>query len=110
VTFTPDDAIARVRKRQNYEGMGAHMVGPVTDIRAALMTMPEVHALLEDGTPPGRPGTTPGTLVCLVVIHGSFEVRRHSTSTPCSVACEVCDTRKGYIIMSRTRNQDIVLP
>jgi hypothetical protein len=112
VTFTPDDAIARVRQRQNYEGMGTHMVGPVTDIRAALMTMPEVHALLEHGTPPGRPGTTPGALVCLVMIHGSFEVRgrRGTTSDQHTVAFEVCDSRKGYIIMSRTRTRDIVLP
>jgi hypothetical protein len=110
ITFTPDDAIAVVKRHQSY-GMRVHAVGPVTDIRAALMTLPEVDALLEHGTTPGRSGTVPGGLAILVVIRGSFVVSGpHGSTTPYSIAYEVFGTRTGNVFRSGATSKDIVLP
>ena len=54
VTFTPDAAIARAKEQRAF-GM-SRAVGPITDIKAALMTAQEAHELLEHGTPPAQPG------------------------------------------------------
>ena len=123
VTFTPDDAIAQARKQHSY-AMRVHPVGPVTDIKAALMTDQEARALIEHGTPPGRPGTTPGALVVLVVIYGTFEIvspygrdRRQSTTEPSEptprpsmVAYQIHDSRNGQVYWAGARKGDIVLP
>jgi hypothetical protein len=118
VTFTPEDAIAIASKQHSY-GMRVYAEGPISDIKAALMTVQEARALLDHGTPPGRPGTTPGALVCLVVIHGSFVVvgppgpnEPNETKLGSShiVAFEVFDTRKGHVFWAGARTGDIVLP
>jgi hypothetical protein len=75
VAFTPEMLIAQVKERavsRPVFGSGSSLVGPITQIQAALMTVPEVGPLLDHGIPPGRPGTVPGVLVCLVLIRGMF--------------------------------------
>jgi hypothetical protein len=127
VTFTPEDAIDLVRKQHTY-GFRIHPVGPITDIKAALMTEQEARALVEHGTPPGQLGTTPGALVCLVVIYGSFTVVGPPTLPRASrasrtketaeikprpaytVTFQAHDTRNGHLLWAGARGGTIVLP
>jgi hypothetical protein len=107
VTLTPEVAVAWVHaqaKEGHVLARGARLVGPLLDVKAALMTAQEAYELIEHGTPPGKLGTVPGRLVTVVVVHGMFEVTSRARVgspgyTPPQVKeiyqFMVCDSRKG---------------
>jgi hypothetical protein len=112
VTFTPEMAIAQAQQR---------FVGAITEIKAALMTVPEVSPLLDHGISPGQPGTVPGVLVCLVLIYGTFETVSGSPgpispTNPPPVRMwrgyhyQVCTTTTGGAFWSGGGKRDLVLP
>jgi hypothetical protein len=110
VRFTPNDAIAVVKERRSH-GRRLRTVGPITEIRAALMTLAEVEALVDHGIPPGRPGTVPGGLVVLVLIRGAFEMYPpFPNSTPIShtFAYQVHNSRTGGVFQSGSGSRDVV--
>jgi hypothetical protein len=112
ITFTPTDALAMVKQWQGF-AHGVQTVGPITDLRAALMTLPEVDALVDHGIPPASPGTVPGTLVILVVARGSFQMYppfRDSKPIPFVATYAVFDSRAGHGFRSGASPRDIVLP
>jgi hypothetical protein len=113
VAFTPEDAIAQMKQRKLF-AMRATRVGPITEFQAALMTLAEVQALIDDGTPPGPPGLVPDPLVILVIARGRFVGANGPpdkySGAPLMTAFAVIDTSTGLTIEAGMASRDIIMP
>jgi hypothetical protein len=113
VAFTLEDAMIQALKYPLL--MRAGPVGPITEVKAALMTLVDAFRVARVGIPSGSQQRPLDMPVALVVTHGAFEVSppgfmRDSKSSPRSVAHYMFDCRDGSFIGGGAGNEDIVLP
>jgi hypothetical protein len=109
VVFTPEDALADMRKYPNNIGMGVRATGPVTDIEAALMTAREAFAMVgvHVANTGGRMG--PNAPVVLLLIHDAFAASSRHESAPYRVAYKIFNGRDGGVLSTGAIPFDIAL-
>jgi hypothetical protein len=119
VAFTPEEALAEVRRpRETYPYAVARRAsadGPITDVKAALMTLSEAYTLLGEHQSNIRGShRLPDDPVVLVVMHGAFSIHppgfMHAPSEQASITTKIYDARDGSGGLTSVVNSEIVLP
>jgi hypothetical protein len=119
VAFTPEEALAAEKAHPTtypyMVAMRASAVGPITDVKAALMTISEAYTILGVAQQNIQGAhRLPDDPVVVVVMHGAFEIHppgfMNSKSQPASVTTHIYDARDGRGFSTSVGNTDIVLP
>ena len=113
VAFTLEDAMIQALKYPLL--MRAEPVGPITQVKAALMTLVDAFRVARVGIPSGSQQRPLDMPVALVVAHSTFVVSppgfmRDIKLSPRSVAHYMFDCRDGSFMGGGVSNEDIMLP